>query len=262
MKIVAILGSPRSKGSGYRIARQIEARLQLKEPTDFEYIALADENLELCRGCFLCVRKGVDLCPLQDYRNALERKIENADGVVLVSPCYVSNVSWLMKNFIDRFCYTNHRPKFFGQKLMLVSNAGAGMEKTLAALRLALGGGPEIAAELAYLSPPWPLDRRVEAKQAGRVRKQTDKLYRAIKRDEARGGLPARPSFSDFLRFKFFKKISADTRDYLTADYEYYRNLEGYYYRTSVSVFKRVAAVAALKVGMVFMRDLAPRVGD
>jgi len=262
MKIVAILGSPKGKGIGHRIAGEIEARLKSKEPVDFEYIALADQNLELCRGCFLCVRKGIDRCPLRDCRDELEQKIENADGVVLVSPCYVSNVSWLMKNFIDRFCYTNHRPRFFGQKLMLVSNAGAGMDKTLAALRLALGGGPEIAAELAYLSPPWPLDRSVEARQARRVSKQTDKLYRAIKRDEARGGLPARPSFSDFLRFKFFKKISADTRDYLTADYEYYRNLKGYYYRTSVSVIKRVAAAVALKAGLVFMRELAPRVGD
>lgn len=258
MKILAIIGSPKGKGSGYRIAGEIEEALLRKGDVQFDYLFLKEQNLETCRGCFLCVTRGVTLCPINDDREHIERKIDGSDGVVLISPCYVSNVTAIMKNFMDRICYTNHRPRFLRQKLMLVSNAGAGMEKTIGALRLALGAGPRIAAELSYLTPPWPLADAVQRKQQRRLEAEASRFYQAIKTDEPRGGFPTTPSLSEYIRFRFFKKISIDTREYLRADYAYYRELGDYYYDVQIAWWKRLSAKVVLAVSMLFMKDLAP----
>jgi multimeric flavodoxin WrbA len=258
MKVLAIIGSPKGKGAGYKIAGRIEEALRRRGDVQFEYLVLKEQNVEPCRGCFLCVTRGESYCPIEDDRERIERKIEESVGIVLVSPCYVSNVTAIMKNFMDRICYTNHRPRFLRQKLMLVSNAGAGMEQTIGALRLALGAGPRIAAELTCLTPPWPLAASVQRKQQKRLETATSRFYEAIKADEPRVGYPARPSLSEYIRFRFFKKISADTREYLRADYAYYRERDNYYYDVPIAWWKRLLATAILTVSMFFMKDLAP----
>ncbi|HDQ14234.1 MAG TPA: flavodoxin family protein, partial [Sediminispirochaeta sp.] len=236
----------------------IEDEMNKLGPVEFEHIFLREQNLELCKGCFNCVIRGREFRPLKDDLPTIESKIDQADGLILVSPCYVSNVSWLMKNFMDRMCYTNHRHRFFHQKMLLVSNAGAGMEKTIEALRLAVGAGPEIVGELSYLSPPWQLAEKVQRKQQKRLAKNAEHLYRAIERDAPRGGLPKRPSFSDYVRFRFFQKISEDVRNYLKADYQFYKDMKSYYYPTKINPCQRIAASLMLKTSMFFMRDMAP----
>jgi NAD(P)H-dependent FMN reductase len=263
MKVLSIIASPKGKGTGYEISTRIIRELEQLcaergESLQSEHLILRDVELEMCRGCFLCVTKGIERCPIRDDREMIEEKIDAADGVIIVSPCYVSNVPAIMKNLMDRLCYTNHRPRFFRQKLMLVSHAGAGMEKTIEALRHALGAGPEIAGQFSLLSPPWPLAQKVREKQQRRIRKEAARLYSAVKRDEAHGGLPQRPKLGAYIRFRFFKKISVDTRQFLEADYDYYREMERYYYPARIGPIKRIAARLALTVSMRLMRDMAP----
>ena len=71
-----------------------------------------------------------------------------------------------MKNFMDRMAYTNHRPHFFGKKVMIVANGGAGLKKTLDGLRIAIGG-PEVVSELIYNQLPWPVAEKHEIKIFG-----------------------------------------------------------------------------------------------
>jgi multimeric flavodoxin WrbA len=55
-----------------------------------------------------------------------------SDGVIFVSPAYCQNVTALMKNFVDRFAYIFHRPRFFNQKALIISTTcGAGLKETL-----------------------------------------------------------------------------------------------------------------------------------
>jgi NAD(P)H-dependent FMN reductase len=258
MKILAVLGSPKGKGAGYGIARKIETAMAACGSVSFEYLFLKDLDVRPCKGCFLCVTHGEDRCSLQDDRVMIEKRIDQADGIILVSPCYVSSVSALMKNFMDRMCYTNHRPRFFRQKMLLVSNASAGMEQTLETLRRTLGPGPRITGRIAALTPPWPLTPRAQARQDSKIRREAVRLYNAIRKDQPRNGLPKRPSFSGYLQFRFFKKISADTRNYLQADYAYYSQLDNFHYPASIGMLQRLAAGAVLSVGMLFMKDLAP----
>lgn len=110
MKVLAIMGSPKGKGSGYRVVQLVEKRMKELGHVDFEYLFLKDANLQPCKGCFVCVTKGEDRCPLKDDRERIQQQILESDGIILSTPGYVQNVSWLMKNFIDRFAYTNHRP--------------------------------------------------------------------------------------------------------------------------------------------------------
>ncbi|MGE5403260.1 MAG: flavodoxin family protein, partial [Candidatus Doudnabacteria bacterium] len=156
MKVVAIMGSPRGKGAGYKVVKQIEEKIQTLGNVEFEYIFLKDANLKPCIGCFNCVTKGEDKCPLKDDRAVIEQKMLEADGVILSSPGYVQNVSWLMKNFMDRFAYTNHRLRFFKPKgLMVVNSGGAGLNEALKCMEIALGG-LDIVAKVGVGTPPWP----------------------------------------------------------------------------------------------------------
>jgi multimeric flavodoxin WrbA len=159
MKILAIMGSPKGRGAGYAIVKMIEERIKAIGDVEFEHLFLKDANLRRCTGCYACMAKGEENCPLKDDRAAIEHKLLASDGVILSSPVCVSNVSWLMKNFIDRFAYTKHRPRFFRQKVLSVVNmAGTEKKEALTALNNVLGGA-RVVHELGVATPPWPQRR-------------------------------------------------------------------------------------------------------
>ena len=59
MKILAIMGSPNGKGSGYKIVKMIEDRMKAMGDVEFVYLFLKDTNLKSCIGCYTCMAKGV-----------------------------------------------------------------------------------------------------------------------------------------------------------------------------------------------------------
>src|SRR5512136_704254 len=149
------MGSPKGKGSGYRIVKMIEDRMKAMGDIEFAYLFLKDANLKRCTGCYTCMAKGEDRCPLEDDRASIEQMLLAADGIILSSPMHVLNVSWLKKNFVDRFAYANHRPRFHRQKILTVVNMGGDSPKAaLAFLRNALGGS-QVVCELGIATPPW-----------------------------------------------------------------------------------------------------------
>ena len=86
---------------------------------------LRDAGLEQCRGCYTCFERGEEYCPIKYNAPILEQKILDADGVILATPVYGFQVSGLMKVFIDRRSYISHRPRFFRQKALILTSAGA-----------------------------------------------------------------------------------------------------------------------------------------
>ena len=147
MKILAICGSPR-KGNTYSALRVIKDRCT---DVDFEILMLKDLNFELCRGCYACVTRGEEKCPLNDDRDLLVDKIQEADGLIAASPVYSHMVPALMKNFFDRFGYIAHRPRFFDKFVMpLVTCSGYGAEPALEYLEKGLG----VLGSMSF--PPWP----------------------------------------------------------------------------------------------------------
>jgi len=79
MKILAICGS-HHKGNCYSILNTIKENY----PTiDYKLMMLNEVNLEQCRGCYVCIAKGEQYCPLKDDRDMIIKEMLDADGVVL-----------------------------------------------------------------------------------------------------------------------------------------------------------------------------------
>ncbi len=252
MKILAIMGSPKGKGSGHRIVKMIEDRMKAMGDMEFEYLFLKDANLKPCTGCYTCMARGEDKCPLQDDRGAIEQKVLLADGVILSSPMYVLNVSWLMKNFIDRFAFTNHRPRFHRQKVLTVVNMGGDNPKaTLSFLRNALGGS-RVVQELGIATPPWMQTERAVAKKERAIDAAAKKFYRAC----LDASLPS-PTLHDLVLFLVRQKIYLECRQILPADYAYYHG-KAYYYDTSINPTKAAVAKAMAGVMINRIKDMGP----
>ena len=99
MKVVVINGSPRTNGFTAILLHGIEADLKEKN-VDVEYFDLSKIAMAQCAGCCSCYKTG--RCYMNDDAELLSQKIGEADGLVLGSPTYASNVSGYMKAFIDR----------------------------------------------------------------------------------------------------------------------------------------------------------------
>jgi multimeric flavodoxin WrbA len=252
MKIIAIMGSPKGKGAGYEIVRNIEDRMKTLGGADFEYIFLKDANLKPCIGCFNCVTKGEDSCPLKDDRAIIEQKLLEADGIILSSPVYVMNVSSLMKNFMDRFAYTNHRLRFFKQKgMMVVNSGGSGLNEAIKSMEIALGG-LDVVAKVGVGTPPWPQTENAVRKKEKQMDEAAARLHKAISDKTQKD-----PSINEYIRFRVQKTVSEECRQWLPADYAFYHGKE-YFYDAHISTYKKVMAGTLLKILFTMMKDMGP----
>lgn len=136
MKIVALLGSPRSKGNSSTIANTIvETASSLGADTrTFELNRL---NYRGCQACYAC-KKGHDVCVLKDDLAEVLKAVQEADLVVLASPVYYGEISSQLKGYIDRtFSYlvpdypTNPQPSRLGEKKMIFVLAQGHPDKSL-----------------------------------------------------------------------------------------------------------------------------------
>ena len=99
MKIIVINGSPRTNGLTASVLHLVENEL-ISQGIDVEYYDLIGLDIGHCLGCCSCYMTGH--CFIKDDAERLSQKVKNSDGLVLGSPTYASNVSGLMKDFIDR----------------------------------------------------------------------------------------------------------------------------------------------------------------
>ena len=99
MKIVIINGSPRENGLTAGILHRLE-RILTEQGADVEFYDLNKLKMSQCRGCCACYTTG--RCCMNDDAEILSHAIEKADGLILGTPTYASNVSGYMKLLIDR----------------------------------------------------------------------------------------------------------------------------------------------------------------
>ncbi|MBM3302076.1 MAG: flavodoxin family protein [Deltaproteobacteria bacterium] len=100
MKIVAVLGSPRSKSNSTALARILmEKARELGAQT--EEFALNKLQFKGCQGCETCKTK-LDHCVLKDDLTQVLDAVKQADAVVLATPTYFGEVSGQFKTFFDR----------------------------------------------------------------------------------------------------------------------------------------------------------------
>jgi multimeric flavodoxin WrbA len=105
MKVVALNGSPRKEGNTYLLIQKVFEELE-KEGIQTEYIHIGASPLRGCIACLKCVEKKDRTCALpDDGLNGYVEKMVAADGILLGSPVYFSNITATTKALIERAGY-------------------------------------------------------------------------------------------------------------------------------------------------------------
>jgi multimeric flavodoxin WrbA len=217
MKVLVIIGSPH-KGASYSVVKRIE---KMMPSSSFEYVFVKELKLRMCEGCFACLSKGENFCPIKGDRIKILKKMHEAEGVIFASPNYVISISSLMKCFIERFAYLSHRPEFYGKPaLVVVTSTGPYMMK-------------EILRSLARPVESWGffvVDSVGIAKHpiltsTSLVEKRTEKrLAKAAKRFQR----PSKktPELWRIMQFEAMKAHAMMFPKAVPADYHYYKDKE------------------------------------
>jgi len=105
MKVVAVNGSPRKGGNTGTLLKRVCDRLET-HGIETEIIQIGGELLSGCTACGACFKTKNNRCIIyNDPMNEWMEKIFEADGLLLGSPTYFSDVSMEMKALIDRLGY-------------------------------------------------------------------------------------------------------------------------------------------------------------
>lgn len=102
MNVLAINGSARKDGNTAFFIKKTFDEIR-KEEIDCELIQLAGKKMRGCSACDQCYVNKDEKCAINDdYLNNCIEKMKEADGIILASPTYFSNVTAEMKALIDR----------------------------------------------------------------------------------------------------------------------------------------------------------------
>ncbi|TET33797.1 MAG: flavodoxin family protein [Planctomycetota bacterium] len=102
MKVIAFNGSPRKDGNTFRLLNYVLDELK-NEGIETELHQLGGRNLHGCIACYKCAERKDRSCSVKtdDMNECIEKMIE-ADGIIIGSPTYFSNVTAEVKALIDR----------------------------------------------------------------------------------------------------------------------------------------------------------------
>ncbi|MBF0254724.1 MAG: flavodoxin family protein, partial [Candidatus Omnitrophica bacterium] len=103
MKVIAINGSARKSGNTSLLIGKVFEELRA-EGIECEEIQLAGRSVRGCTACRACYETKNGKCIIDDAVNECIQKMRQADGILLGSPVYVTDVSAEMKALIDRAC--------------------------------------------------------------------------------------------------------------------------------------------------------------
>ncbi|MBM3240357.1 flavodoxin family protein [Candidatus Poribacteria bacterium] len=102
MKVIAFNGSPRKEGNTYQAIQIVFDELK-KEGIETELIQLGGKQIHGCLACYKCFENKDNKCSIKtDELNDYIDKMLAADGIIIGSPVYFSNVSSEVKALIDR----------------------------------------------------------------------------------------------------------------------------------------------------------------
>lgn len=132
MRVVAFNGSPRGQGNTYLLVQKVFEELH-KERIETEYVHIGGKSLRGCSHCLRCKENSDKKCALpDDGLNSYVEKMVEAQGIILASPVYFSNVTSEMKALIDRAGYVSRAnggllTRKVGAAVVAVRRAGATM---------------------------------------------------------------------------------------------------------------------------------------
>jgi multimeric flavodoxin WrbA len=102
MKVVALNGSARKDGNTAMLIQVVFEELK-KEGIETELIQMAGKNIQGCLACYKCFKNKDRRCSVdKDILNDIMARMEKAEGILLGSPTYFSDVTSGMRAFIER----------------------------------------------------------------------------------------------------------------------------------------------------------------
>src|SRR3972149_6823797 len=99
MRVLGILGSPRTNGTTAKLLDEILAKYNGKK-AKVEKIILNALKIAPCRECVGCKTTGV--CILEDEMQKIYKKINSVDVIVFASPIFFMSLPSHVKAMIDR----------------------------------------------------------------------------------------------------------------------------------------------------------------
>lgn len=104
MKVIAFNGSPRPGGNTTHLLDCVLRELET-EGIETERVQVGGADIRGCGACLKCVVNKDSRCSVEDDANRFMEKMFAADGVLLGSPTYFTDVTAEMKALIDRAGY-------------------------------------------------------------------------------------------------------------------------------------------------------------
>jgi multimeric flavodoxin WrbA len=249
MNIFAVVGAHR-KGNTYNYVKKLEESMKTIGDFNFDYLNLWEKQFETCRGCHLCLLRGIEKCPIKDEIIDIKEKMKQADSLILASPVYVMNVTPLMKNFIDRLSSVCHRPEFIKQNGLVLTTVGAyGSKKVLNYMENVLNvWGIQDVTKVDIQTPP--VQNLPEKLQKNNKKQIENKSAIYAKKLIKKNGL--KPSFSSLMQFHVQRMIFSQktSKKDMPEDYNFYSKLEGkkYYSDIKINFLKTIAAKSIAKI--------------
>jgi len=215
-KIVVFSGSPRKNGHTVQIVKKIEADMS---DSVFEYVYLYDYEIHGCVGCKACIRKDEIACPYKDDVHDLLVKLENADGIILISPTYSRVVSGQLKNFIDRTNFALHRPRLINIPMVTLATTDIGMAKNVANYLSVIGSslGANVIGSLAVKMGKYYNDETYKLKIDNRANQISKRFEIALKSNE-----DITPTLRQLMRFNVWKTRAIVSKEMYPNDYKYW----------------------------------------
>jgi multimeric flavodoxin WrbA len=130
MKVVAFNGSPRKDGNTSCLINHALTAIQ-KEGIDTEMVQLGGNLIHGCKACYQCFKSKSGRCvQADDVVNVCIEKMQAADGTLLASPTYFSDLTPELKALIDRAGFVSKGSGGFlkrkvGAAIVAVRRAGA-----------------------------------------------------------------------------------------------------------------------------------------
>jgi multimeric flavodoxin WrbA len=130
MKVVAFNGSPRKDGNTSILINYVLSELR-NEGIETELVQLGGKKIHGCIACYKCMDNKDGKCAVtDDIANECIQKMIEADGIILGSPTYFSDVTPEMKALIDRSGFVSRMNDFLfkrkvGAAVVAVRRAGA-----------------------------------------------------------------------------------------------------------------------------------------
>lgn len=178
MKIIIINGSHRKNGATALILHEMYQKLKTYPNVEIQFYNVADLNLKYCVGCCKCYKNGK--CIFNDDIEKLSEDIETADGIIIGSPTYASNVSGQIKVLIDRGHFVIEQ-LLFGKYAISVStyeNYG-GKDTSKILNRLFCYSGATISNSL-FIKVPFSTNPLSSPKTQNKVNRAIVKFYNDI----------------------------------------------------------------------------------